>query len=357
MLKPIFEADNVLGRVSTALEIPIYDVAYGIRHKRKFKRIGKMGAVAKARTNCSTWEPVVIQNMVDAEFQVHAFEVEAELCADEFVGVWENIRGNGNNMNATEGELAQQLTNALVSRITSAMKDDIFRQVWFGETTFNTTHATGLSKLDMRTRGVLETQMNQFDGFWELIEDGVTAGTIGYVDSYDGSTRYADSANIDTFFEEMLDEASDELRAFIDEGRAVFLVQRNFFKAYRQYLQGLGTEMANRFIVDGTTMRSVLMYDGIPVIEVPEWKQFDKMLDVDGGKGKDRALLVALGNLQIGTDADSTASTGNGRGLVVYRNPEPSAKGRTEMYSAYRLGCGVAYHDLIVASYNSTTLP
>lgn len=357
ILKPVFESENVLGRASNALGFPIYDVGYGVKEKRKFKRIGKMGPVSKARTNCSTWDPVVIQTSVDSEFSVHAFEVEAELCADEFTGIWENIRGAGNNMNATEGELAEQLEQALIIRIRGAMKDDIYRQVWFSETAFTTTHSTGLAKLDMRTRSVLETQCAQFNGFWPLIETAVTASNINYVDSYNGTTRYATSANIAAWFELMLDGASEELRSFIDEGRAVFLVQRAFFKAYREYLQGLGTEMANRLIVDGNPVKNVLMYDGIPVLVVPEWTQFDNMLDVDGGKGKERGLLVAAENLQIGTDAASNASTGDAQGLLIYQNPEPSAKGKTEMYAAYRLGAGIAYNDLIVASYNGTTLP
>ena len=358
LLKPVFESENVLAQAQNALGINVYDVSYGVKNKKKFKRIGKMGPIAKARTNCSTWDPVVIQSMVDDEFTVHAFEVEGELCADEFTGIWENIRGAGNNMNSTVGELAEQLQTALVTRIRGALKDDIFRQVWFAETTFTTTYATGLSQLDMRTRGVLETQMAQFDGLWEQIEDGVTATNIAYVDSYDGTTRYATSANIASWFEAMIDGASNELRAFVNQGQAVFLVQRAFLKAYRQYLQGLGTEMANRLIVEGNgqPLRTVLFYDGIPVIEVPEWDDFDAMLPISG-KAKERGLLVALQNLQIGTDAVSSASTGNGRGLVIYQNPEPSAKGRVEMYSAYRLGCGVAYDDLIVASYNGTVLP
>lgn len=356
ILSPVFESESVLGRASNALGFPIYDVGYGVKEKRKFKRIGKMGPVAKARTNCSTWDPVVIQTSVDSEFSVHAFEVEAELCADEFVGIWENIRGAGSNMNSTEGELAAQLETALITRIRGAMKDDIFRQVWFAETAFTTTHSTGLAKLDMRTRSVLNTQMAQFNGFWPQIETAVTASNIAYVDSYNGTTRYATSANIKAWFEAMLDGASDELRAFVDEGRAVFLVQRAFFKAYREYLQGLGTEEANRFIVEGSNFRStVLMYDGIPVIVTPEWDNFDKFLDVAGGKYKERGLLVAAENLQIGTDSSSSAGTEHG--LLIYQDPQPSAKGKTEMYAAYRLGCGIAYNNLIVASYNGTTLP
>jgi len=357
ILAPIFESDNVLGRVSTALEIPLYDVAYNVKEKRKFKRIGKMGPVSKARTNCSTWNPTVIQTSVDSEFSVHAFEVEAEMCADEFTGIWENIRGAGNNMNSTEGELASQLEGALVDRIKSSMKDDIFRQVWFSETAFTTTHATGLAKLNMNVRTVLETQMSQFNGFWPTIETRVTASQIAYVDSYNGATRYATSANITAWFELMLDGASDEMDGFVNDGQAAFLVHKAFFKAYRQYLQGLGTEMANRFIIDGNTVKNVLMYDGIPVVEVPEWKQFDTMLDTDGGKGYERGLLVVGGNLQIGTDAASPTGTGDAQGLLIYQSPELSAKGKTEMYAAYRLGTGIAYNDLIVASYNSTTLP
>lgn len=358
LLKPVFTSDNVLGQVSSILNLPIYDVAYNVKEKRKFKRIGKMGPIAKARTNCSTWDPVVIQSMVDDEFTVHAFEVEGELCADEFTGIWENIRGAGNNMNVTEGELAQQLEQALIMRIRMALKDDIFRQVWFSETTFQTTYATSLSKLDMRTRGVIETQCNQFDGLWEQIEDGVTASNIAYVDSYDGATRYASSANIAAWFEAMLAAASRELKGFVRQGRAVFLVQSAFMTAYRQYLQGLGTEMANRYIKDGDGMplRSLLFYDGIPVIEVEEWDAFDDMFPI-AGKAKERGLLVALENLQIGTDAASTASTGEGKGLLIYRSPEPSAKGRVEMYAAYRVGAGIAYDDLLVASYNGTALP
>lgn len=358
ILKPVFESENVLARAANALGFPIYDVGYNVKEKRKFKRIGKMGPVAKARTNCSTWDPVVIQTSVDSEFSVHAFEVEAELCADEFTGIWENIRGAGNNMNSTVGELAAQLETALVTRIKGAMKDDIYRQVWFSETAFVTTHATGLAKLDMRTRSVLETQCAQFDGFWPLIETAVTASQIAYVDSYNGTTRYATSANIQAWFEAMLAAASDELSSFIDEGRAVFLVQKAFFTAYRQYLQGLGTEEANRFIVEGSNFNnSVLLWNGIPVMVVPEWLAFDKMLDVDGGKYKERGLLVAAENLQIGTDSASSAGTGDGQGFLIYQSPEPSAKGRTEMYAGYRLGVGIAYNDLIVASYNGTTLP
>ena len=206
ILAPIFESDNVLGRVSTALEIPLYDVAYNVKEKRKFKRIGKMGPVSKARTNCSTWNPTVIQTSVDSEFSVHAFEVEAEMCADEFTGIWENIRGAGNNMNSTEGELAAQLEGALVDRIKSSMKDDIFRQVWFSETAFTTTHATGLAKLNMNVRTVLETQMSQFNGFWPTIETRVTASQIAYVDSYNGATRYATSANITAWLEKIIEK-------------------------------------------------------------------------------------------------------------------------------------------------------
>jgi hypothetical protein len=357
VLKPVFTSDSVLSRTATSLELDVFDVAYNVKEKRKFKRIGKMGPVLKGRTNCNTWDPNAIQMSVDSEFSVYPFELEAELCADEFEGVWENIRGAGNNMHATEGELARQLEEALVLRLRQGLTNDLHRMAWFSEAAFATTHATGLAKLDLRTKTTLEDQMAKFEGFWPTIETRVTASQISYVNTYDGTTNYATSANIVAFFRAMLDAASEELLGMIDTGEGFFLVQRPLLEAYRTYLQGLGTEMANAFLVDGKPVRNVLYFEGIPVIAVPEWSLFDRLVDTDAGKGKNRGILTVASNLQIGTDVASTASLGNGQGLRIYQSPEPSAKGRTEMYAGIRLGVGIAYNDLMVAAYNGTTLP
>lgn len=357
VLKPVFTSDSVLARVATAANLDILDVAYNVKEKRKFKRIGKMGPVLKGRTNCNTWNPSPVLTSVDSEFSVYPFELEAEMCADEFEGVWENIRGAGNNMNLTEGELAGQLEQALVLRLREGMTNDLNRMAWFSETAFATTHATGLAKLDISTKTTLEDQCSKFNGFWPTIETRVTASQIGYVDTYDGATNYATSANIVAFLRAMLDAASEELLAFVDQDQAFMLVSRPLLEAYRSYLQGLGTEMANQFLVDGKPMRNVLYFEGIPVVAVPEWSLFDRLVDTDGGKGKNRAILTVSGNLQVGTDVATTASLGNGQGLLIYQDPAPSAKGRTEMYAGIRLGTGIAYNDLIVAAYNSNTLP
>jgi hypothetical protein len=150
----------------------------------------------------------------------------------------------------------------------------------------------------------------------------------------------------------MLESASEELLDMIDEGQGFFLVQRPLLNAYRTYLQGLGTEMANQFLVDGQPMRNVLYFEGIPVVAIPEWSHFDRMMY----RPKNRAILTVSGNMQIGTDVASTASLGNGQGLLIYQSPEPSAKGKIEMYAGIRLGVGIAYNSLMVAAYNSEAL-
>ena len=204
------------------------------------------------------------------------------------------------------------------------------------------------------------------NGWWSEIQARVGASgeyvKIRYVDTNDGTSggNATKPANIADYLRE-LRMASHPILQFwnLDLPKAawpVYLLQRGLFDALFKYYESLGTEIANRFIIDGKPVENALVFENYTVLMMPEWDMFDfetGKMAANGQSLTQRAIFTAPENLCGIAHAQSLEGAPESA-LVIQKSPLIKDKGKSWMYASLGIGFGIAQPILMTVGYNSS---
>jgi len=364
VLEPAFNYDNIYQR-----NLSVYKFEVGIT-KLRMTHLSRPSNVLQPKQGCDDWNPTVNFSLRPYEINSVEYELMGEQCPDEFDrGCARNLKDSadevtrlGATVNAIEMAMAMQTRKALV--------DSIYKIAWFGQTDFGaqaTAGAYNLSTLPLKEKAKLTAMLEHQNGWWSEIKARVSLGSefgkVRYVDTNDGTSdgNATDPANIVDYLLQMRLSAHPILQYWninSQQGEMpVYLLQKGLFDALVKYYRSLGTEQANRLIVDGLQVPNATTFDGYPVILVPDWDMFDfetgNISTVTGYSKKQRAIFTAAQNL-CGIVHGNSIEGRPESSLAIQQSPLLKDKGKKWMYASMGIGFGIAQPVLMVAGYNSS---
>lgn len=187
----------------------------------------------------------------------------------------------------------------ITDMLTVAMKEMIWRLVWFGDT-----EADVIANGGKLTAGTDEEFFTVLDGLWKQITTQVTANSKQLVTiSENAGNSYANQAlpttNIQTYLKNLVYKAPMVLR---NMAGGIIVCTQSFYDAYEQSLAGTAIESMYTNLTNG---QSVLKFNGIPLIPIPAW---DKMITTYFDNGTTwykphRAIYTTKAVLGIGVDS------------------------------------------------------
>ena len=366
VIKPGLNYDNVL----TASPLNVYELIGGVKNKVKMTQLNTPQFTLKPKESCAQWNPTVRMGARADEIRVEDYELEGEMCADEFdTNCMRNLRGDGVQMVELDGsEQLSAIEMAMASLTRESLTNSMaqiahFSDPLFGSDQYLHAEAMDFDSMDVDDSKRAKTMLSKGYGYWAEIQERYASGQIREVLNTNDGTTAGNTTKANGAYEllnRMYEVAPPLLKnwnqAAVNQPKPIYLVQSGIFRGYKNYLRALGTEMAHRFILDGEIVPGVLEFDGFAVVNVPEWDMFDYLMgamDPNTGLSKiQRALFTAPRNLTIAYNAVGGDGM-NGSSMIVQRSPVVRDKGKVYTYSAVALGAGIANDNLIVPAYNT----
>lgn len=317
LLKPAFSSESPLGGSFNVMRNVKVDATMHLlnRPKRFLQSNDVCGFTPKGK-----------MQLTSRKIEVKRMKVNLQFCIDElFDTCLERITGAGNDIKKMDATARlKQLKAAMMEQIQQGLVDDIFAIVHFGKKTNTIPDAD------------LQAFFAMINGLWEDIFADVAANNTPATTGVSGvALSPGDSVEL---FEDTYGDAKLPLKRF-KKSELVYKVTSTVYENYRKYLQMLGTELANTFLIDGVP--AGLMYNGIPVIEYPDW---DDILTNDFGLTlPHRVQLTVQGNDTIATDV-----TGDSTELRVYSDEDEEF---LKIKGELRLGAREAHPELNSVAY------
>lgn len=317
LLKPAFSSESPLGgNFSVLRNVKVDATMHMLNRPKRF---------LQSNDNCG-FTPKGKMQLTSRKITVKRMKINLQFCIDElFDTCMERITGAGNDIKKMDATTRlKQLKAAMMEQIQQGAIDDIFAIAHFGKVT-NTIGDADLSAF-----------YAMLNGLWEDIFADVAAANTPATTGVSGSALSAgDSVDL---FEDTYGDAKLPLKRF-KKIELVYKVTSTVYDNYRKYLQALGTELANQFIIDGVP--SGLMYNGIPVIEYPEWD--DILVNEYGLTIPHRVQLTVQGNDTLATDI-----SGDSTELRVYSDEDEEF---IKIKGELRLGAREAHPELNSVAY------
>jgi hypothetical protein len=337
----------------------VFKTIVGVKDKYKMTHLYKPVNVLQPGTDCDSWNPNVRMGMKTRELEVCDFELNGEQCADEWSkGCTRNMQGAGNDrIYMTSPDLAAIL-QAQAALVSSSVQDDFYKISWFADPDFGTPaygfnyDFTGKDPAEVAR---LTAMMQHCKGLWYDMQTAANGGHIYGIDTNDGTAggNALNPANVLGLFQDLKQNSPVTLQYWNmdkpSQDWPMFLVSPGIFYAYKRYLQSLGQEPAYQLIINGSPMPGVLMWEGHPVVMVPEWDMFD----VANGSIISSGTYAGKSNNQRIIFAQPFS--GSNSSLIVQTSPVLKDKGKVFMYMGIRIGAKFAYKDLISVGWNSST--
>lgn len=274
----------------------IHTIFPNIKIDKEVGFIGLGGLVGKARQGCdpeaqgwnigsrmlkwtpSDWEILIHDCYIDLKSTAAAYSLRTGTAQPDFTNT--------------------DYMAIVVEVLTIAMKEMVWRLVWFSDTA-----AADITGGGLLTDGTDEEYFTLLDGLWKQITTRVTANAAQKVTISEnaGVTKAAQAlptTNILTYLKSLVYNAPMELRQM--DGKFIACTQ-SFYDAYEQSLAGTNIESMYMNLVNG---QRTLKFNGIPLIPIPAW---DKMITTYYDNGTTwykphRALLTTKAVLGIGVD-------------------------------------------------------
>lgn len=310
-LKPIFASTNPLTSIFSVMRrVKVEAVMYYLGHPSK---------IVQRNDDCE-FTPKGSMSMTQRKINVYRAKIEMQQCNDEFFDTClEYALGDEIDIFDPENPTHMKaLKTAMLMHVQLATINDIFKLSFFGD------------------RTLIDDFYNVTDGAYKFIDEAVTNGDITEVGAGSGAPLSAGDSV--TIFEATHGQSKIQLRKLANNLKVRYVTE-SVFENYRQYLQALGTELANTYIINGVP--SGLMYNGVPVIEIPEW---DEVLQADFGlTNPHRVIYTATGNLKLATDIASDTTK-----FRVYRDPVHMKK--WFYASAFTLGANYTHSELMTVA-------
>lgn len=323
--------------------------------------------VLQGGTNCKTWNPKGSAYTTVDKVETMKLELNMEQCYDSIAGdCFQALLSTGTDMtDLFSNPEISTLMQMLVDGVFTGINNSIYDLAWYSRhpqiasANSNDTWDTSVITLEewadfYDQQFASDDNGKQLKGFATLIDEEKAAGISHFNNSFvDGdfsdSTGAYTGSDIQAEFEAVKRAAHPNLRPIINRRRggpgAVYLVSQSVFDAYKDSLIDTYNGIPEGYMmrVEGELVPGVLMYDGIPVVVMDEWRMFDDMLNIY----THRIVLTAIGNLGIAHDVTPIAQR-SGAGMIFQQSPVLKDKGRIDMYANFRLGAFIADTNLMV---------
>lgn len=306
MLEPVFFDTEIR---STFRVMP------NVTNRRKMQFVDKLENIVRKYTGCG-FAPVGNMNVYEREIEVNRMKIDMEMCWDEFKDtVMEELLNTGTRLPDLTGTV---LENVLITRVQQALRQDLERLAFFGNTASN------------------DPVYDPTDGLWTVHYPALVAATlIPRTNTGSGSDLTAgDGIEI---LRAVYDQAPNELKA-LPANQKVFNVT---FSVYNQYLvdieDGGGGDYGLLQLINGV---QTLTFRGIPVMPMHRW---DSILTSLGTTKPHYVEYTTPLNRVLATDI-----TDPGTDLSMWydqKDEKVYVKGR------WKMGTNYIHHSLISVGY------
>lgn len=315
----------------------------------------------QSRKNCKTWQPKGRMSLQPQEIQTFEVEYMGEQCSDQLIGNCLNrVLGTGNDVYdifaTPEG---RSMFDLALNNIFLGLGNSLYDLVTFGGDSTITDSNTNFWWNTSTSEETTEDWANFLDqmtgtgitGFIPLIEeakaDGLAHFNIEIPEADVNGDEYI-GTDVTALFDECIGAAKPVFRVALKQRSsfgAAILVSKSIFDAYKNWLIATYTHIPEAYslLLNGELQRGVLMYDGLPVICMDEWTEFDETVGVN----THRVVVTALRNLVIAHDIIQLDQFG-GIGMRIEQSPVLKDKGITYMHTAFRVGAAIADTDFMV---------
>jgi hypothetical protein len=231
----------------------------------------------------------------------------------------------------------------VIEAVERAMPKDAFRIAWFAHK-----DAANIANGGKLKAGVLPTDYNQINGFWEQIIAIMTANPAQKVDiPENGAASKTAQLNLAAdrainVFEELLTGPAIDSRLIGDDNRVIYCTA-SLFNNYKKYLRSFPNIDASYERIEGRY--DSLMFDGVRIISISDWDRIIRA-DFDNGTTYDlphRAVLTTRDNLPVGVDASEALSD-----VQVFFDPVTELN---HVKGGYKMDVMVAVDFMIAAAY------
>lgn len=286
-----------------------------VTNRRKMQFVEKLENVVRKYTGCG-FTPIGNMSVYDREIEVQRMKIDMKICWDEFKDtVFEELLNQGTRLPDLTGT---QIESILIGRIQQALRLDLERLAFFGNTASN------------------DPNYDSVDGLWTVYYPELVAEALSPRTNTGSGSDLAAGDGID-ILRAVYDQAPNELKA-LPANQKVFNVTHS---VYNQYLvdieEGGGADYGLLTMINGV---QTLQFRGIPVMPYHRW---DGILTALGTTKPHYVEYTTPLNRVLATDI-----TDPGTDLSIWydqKDEEVYMKGR------WKMGVNYVHHSLVSLGY------
>lgn len=223
-----------------------FRVMPNVTNRRKMQFVEKLENVVRKYTGCG-FTPVGSLSVYDRVIEVERMKIDMKMCWDEFKDtVMEELLNTGTRLPDLTGT---QIENILVGRVQQALRLDLERLAFFGNTASN------------------DPNFDSVDGLWTVHYPALVAAALAPRTNTGSGSDLSAGDGID-ILRAVYDQAPNELKA-LPANQKVFNVTHS---VYNQYLvdieEGGGADYGLLTMINGV---QTLQFRGIPVMPMHRW--------------------------------------------------------------------------------------
>ena len=286
-----------------------------VTNRRKMQFVEKLENVVRKYTGCG-FTPIGNMSVYDREIEVQRMKIDMKICWDEFKDtVFEELLNQGTRLPDLTGT---QIESILIGRIQQALRLDLERLAFFGNTKSN------------------DPNYDSVDGLWTVYYPELVAEALSPRTNTGSGSDLTAGDGID-ILRAVYDQAPNELKA-LPANQKVFNVTHS---VYNQYLvdieEGGGADYGLLTMINGV---QTLQFRGIPVMPYHRW---DGILTALGTTKPHYVEYTTPLNRVLATDI-----TDPGTDLSIWydqKDEEVYMKGR------WKMGVNYVHHSLVSLGY------
>lgn len=286
-----------------------------VTNRRKMQFVEKLENVVRKYTGCG-FTPIGNMSVYDREIEVQRMKIDMKICWDEFKDtVFEELLNQGTRLPDLTGT---QIESILIGRIQQALRLDLERLAFFGNTASN------------------DPNYDSVNGLWTVYYPELVAEALSPRTNTGSGSDLAAGDGID-ILRAVYDQAPNELKA-LPANQKVFNVTHS---VYNQYLvdieEGGGADYGLLTMINGV---QTLQFRGIPVMPYHRW---DGILTALGTTKPHYVEYTTPLNRVLATDI-----TDPGTDLSIWyeqKDEEVYMKGR------WKMGVNYVHHSLVSLGY------
>jgi len=292
-----------------------FQVMPNVTNRRKMQFVEKLENVVRKYTGCG-FTPIGNMSVYDREIEVQRMKIDMKICWDEFKDtVFEELLNQGTRLPDLTGT---QIESILIGRIQQALRLDLERLAFFGNTKSN------------------DPNYDSVDGLWTVYYPELVAEALSPRTNTGSGSDLSAGDGID-ILRAVYDQAPNELKA-LPANQKVFNVTHS---VYNQYLvdieEGGGADYGLLTLINGV---QTLQFRGIPVMPFHRW---DGILTALGTTKPHYVEYTTPRNRVLATDI-----TDPGTDLSIWydqKDEEVYMKGR------WKMGVNYVHHSLVSLGY------